>query len=188
MKTLTICARIVALAALFVLPACSSITVNADYDPDTDFSPLHTYAWLPDDPQDSDPRTGNQFVSLRVTEAMERELGALGYELVEGQADFGVGFSISVRHGVDTYSEPVYYGHYGRYGGAGGYGMGYGTSTQVYEYTEGMLQIDFVDTEASALIWRGTGSARLRENQTPEDSTERINSVVAKVLEQFPPK
>lgn len=188
MKTPMNGARIVALLAICVLAACSSISVNADYDPDTEFGNLRTYSWLPEDPADTDPRAGNQFVSTRVSEAIERELAALGYDQVDSGADFGVGFSISVRHGIDTYSEPVYYGHYGRYGGHGGYGMGYGASTQVYEYTEGMLQIDLVDTQASTLLWRGTGSARLRENQTPEESTERINAVVAKVLGQFPPK
>ncbi len=185
MMTNTFRGKLAALAIGVLLTACSSIRVSADYDPAADFSALRTYSWLPEETAElADPRAGNQLVSERVTEAIERELGNLGFEKVDADGDIAVGFTISVRRGVDVVSEPVYFG---RWGPNCGGGLGFSESTRVYEYEEGSLLIDFVDAEANALIWRGTGSSRLRDNQTPEESTERINKTVAKVLAQFPP-
>ncbi|MFT7671439.1 MAG: hypothetical protein ACI8X5_004157 [Planctomycetota bacterium] len=176
------------LALGLALSACSSIDVNADYDMEMDFTPLHTYSWLSEGAgEESDEPAISPLVSNRVIAAVDAELQAGGYRLVDAQSDFLVGFRISVHHGVDVHQEPSYYGRYGRYGRHGGYGMAVGSTTHVYEYEEGTLEIDFLDGAGKALIWRGTGAARLRDNQTPEESTARINEVVAKVLAQFPP-
>ncbi len=178
-----------ALALNLLLCACSSIRVDADYDPEASFTPLQTYSWFPDESgPGADPRTGDSLVSERVTSAVNRELKKMGYELVSPPADFSVGFSISVRRGIDVHSEPIYYGHYGRCSNSLGYGMGFGINTRVSEYEEGMLQIDIIDPLANKLLWRGTGTSRLRDNQTPEQKTKRIDEIVAKVLGQFPPE
>ena len=50
------------------------------------------------------------------------------------------------------------------------------------------LQIDIVGRESNKLLWRGTAKAVLRSNQSPEESTSRINEAVAKVLGRFPPR
>lgn len=175
------------LALGLALAGCSSVTVTADYDPETDFSGLRSFAWIPDDPErEVDPRAGDPLISARVTEAVEHTLQAAGYAQVSEQADFLVGFTISVQRGTTLVSDtgPIFYGRYGH----GGYGaVGYSSTTQVREYEEGVLQIDIVGTDSNTLLWRGTATAVLKSNQTPEQSTEAINEAVAKVLAQFPP-
>lgn len=194
MMLTTLLPRVVLFGACLVLGACSSITVTADYDPDTDFSGLRTFAWIPDAPQPEaeDPRAGDPLASARVTEAVERTLAAAGYEQVSADADFLVGFSISVQSGTTVTSDPMggYYGRYGRYGrhSGVGYGYGYGGSIDVYEYEEGVLLIDVIGAESATLLWRGTAKAVLGSKQTPEKSIERINEAVDKIFAQFPPR
>ncbi len=101
--------------------------------------------------------------------------------------DFQVGYSINTRRGIDVNSSPSTSVSMGRRGSYGGMSVGMST-TDVREYTEGTLIIDFVDPKADQLIWRGTGQSRLSESKTPEERTENINEAVAKILAQFPPK
>ena len=177
-----------AVAFGLALSACATIEVHADYDPSMDFSALNSFGWLPEDlAQRADPRSGNQLVSDRVSQAIERELAAMGFELTEANADFGVGFSISVERGLDVYSEPVYYGHYSLYSHYGNFGAGYGARVHADEFERGLMQIDFVDTKAKRLLWRGTSSYRVIEGMSPEQSSRRIKEIVAKILSQFPP-
>jgi len=37
------------------------------------------------------------------------------------------------------------------------------------------------------LIWRGTGSTRIREQRSTQDRIDTINEAVEKILERFPP-
>ncbi|MFT7485032.1 MAG: hypothetical protein ACI9F9_000878 [Candidatus Paceibacteria bacterium] len=178
-----------ALAFGFLFGACSSVSVHADYDPGTDFSEWHSYAWLPQDTTGlGDPRAGNQLVSERVTAAIENRLAEMGYERVANDGDFDIGFSISVRQAIDVRSDPTVYGRYGAYGRHGGYGVGISSGTTVHEYQEGTLQIDFVDPEGTRLLWRGTGTSRVTDGLSPEESRSRVNEVVQEILAQFPPE
>ena len=190
MMLTTLLPRVALFCACLVLGACSSISVSADYDPDMDFRGLHTFAWIPETPEQAseDARAGYPLTSVRVTEAVERTLAAAGYEQVSADADFLVGFSISVQSSVSVTSDPMggYYGHYGRHSGAG-YGYGYGASVDVRETEEGVLLIDVIGTESGTVLWRGTAKAVLASKQTPEKSIERINEAVSKILAQFPP-
>jgi len=183
MKTLC---NLLVLVASFALAACSSISVTADYDPETDFRSLGTFSWVPEDPDaEVDPRAGNSLVSDRVTAAIERTLQARGYQQVDLSADFLVGFSISVRTGVESApssSARFHYGYYGRYGG-----IGYSTGTELREFDEGELVVDFVDPTSNKLIWRGTAKTRLTSDQSPEKSKATIDEAVTRLLDQFPP-
>jgi hypothetical protein len=59
---------------------------------------------------------------------------------------------------------------------------------QVREYDEGSLTIDLVDADSAALLWRGTGTQRFREYKDPEKASRDINTLVEKILAQFPPR
>ena len=82
---------------------------------------------------------------------------------------------------VQTIHRSYGYGYRGR-GGV------YGTETVVTEYEEGTLLIDIIDASGNGLLWRGSGSTRLSGSATPEKRKERVNTAVAKILEQFPPQ
>jgi hypothetical protein len=88
-------------------------------------------------------------------------------KLESGGSSGGVGFGI---------------GSYGRHGG-----IAIGTGNQVREYDEGSLTIDLVDADSAALLWRGTGTQRFREYKDPEKASRDINTLVEKIIAQFPP-
>ncbi|MFT7671434.1 MAG: hypothetical protein ACI8X5_004152, partial [Planctomycetota bacterium] len=154
--------------------ACTSIEVDADYDPNTNFAAMQSYAWAKENPNlTKDVRGGSSLISGRVTEAIEHTLKEGGYEQVPEDAEFLVRFSISVMTRTSVRAAANAGRSYGYYGG-----INMGTTTELREYEEGTLNIDFFDPLGEKLLWRGTAKAHVREDASPEESTERINKAV----------
>lgn len=182
-----------ALAALlfFLCGACSTVSVNTDFNPDYDFTQLRTYAWLDDgkDPS-SDTRINNDLVIDRVRNAVEIALGARGYVKTDaGSADFKVSWHGAIKRKlqvetIDHFYSPYGYGALYRDPFMGGSAMR--TST-IREYEVGTLIVDILDPVQHKLVWRGSGSDRLSSDADPEKATTRINEAVAAILKDFPP-
>ena len=101
--------------------------------------------------------------------------------------DFYVGFHLSLESRLDVRTINGHYG-YGGYGRHGRWGtVGY-PETRVRQYEQGTLIIDVADATHKKLVWRGWASDRLTRNPSQEDSERRVREVVAKVMEQFPPR
>ena len=160
---------------LFV--GCSTISVNQDYDPAYDFSKLKTFGFLPI-PSDAGI---DQLSADRLSEAIKTNLTAKGYTLSE-KADFAVAlfFSKSTKTSIQSYGYGYGYGYRG-------YGYGGTGYTDVTQYDEGTLVIDFIDVEGNKLVWRGIGTGVLSSNPTVEERTARVNTAVTEILAQFPP-
>ncbi|TCK18736.1 uncharacterized protein DUF4136 [Thiogranum longum] len=175
-----------ALLGLFLLTACTTLTVQTDYDTSYNFSKLKTYAWLEDKPPSDDIRINNSLIIKRVVNAVNNTLQSRGYKLVsKDKADFFVNWFGYIDNKIQQETINTYYRH-----------PGYATTTweysafsrtYTYEYQEGTLIIDILDATSRQLIWRGTGQDYLEENETPENITERINRTVAGILNAFPP-
>jgi len=168
--------------------ACSSLSVNSDWDPAEDFTRLRSYQWLPGpQPKTGDIRLDNPLLDARLRTAVDEQLAIQGYQKLDsGRPDFRVGYHLSTEKKLDVRTVNSYYG----YGWGYGYGyapMGY-ADTRVSEYDVGTLILDIVDTEMNRLVWRGTASGRLREKSTPEQNEKDAREVAKAVLEQFPPK
>lgn len=172
------------LVALSFAPACSTVPVSEDYDPEFDFTTLGSYAWLERKPDpESGSLTDNSLVIQRVRRAVDEKMTAKGYRRTEpSRASFLVTHHISVdqKLRVDTTS-------YGYGWGYWGYGSGMYSDTTVRQYEVGTLIIDFIDPKKMELRWRGTGESRLRDRQTPEQREAQIKKVVDAILDQFPP-
>ena len=172
-----------------LLAACSGIQVASDYDPNADFSALHTYAWLSrpqSEPGAADPEA--PFVNQRIVAALERELAAKGYEKIEqGQPDFYVGYHVAVEQKMTTQMMDTSYGYPT---GPGWYyrPTPYTSRSYTYEYEEGTLAVDIADGANKVLVWRGTAQAELRKKFDPDKAEQRINEAVKRILEQFPPQ
>ena len=54
-------------------------------------------------------------------------------------------------------------------------------------YTEGTLVIDLVDMDEKELAWRGIATGTVQENPDPQKSQQRLDSIVAQILANFPP-
>jgi hypothetical protein len=175
-------AVVAALLAL-ALAGCSSVRVDTDYDPQADFSALHSYAWLAESqPPTGDPRIDNALVDARIRGAIDAQLAERGLRRVEApRADFLVAYHVAVERKVDV---QTLYRSYGRAGwGGGGY-----SDTVVREYEEGALLIDFLRAGTGALLWRGSAETRLREQRSPEARDEYVQGIVAQILDAYPPR
>jgi len=173
------------LAALLLclLGACSSVRVSVDYDPTEDFSAYRTFTWFPRPQQPTgDYRIDNPLLDARIRAAVERELAAKGYRKVEDRVpDFYVAYHLSFQDKLDVYTVDRGYMTY----------WGYRVSmpeTQVHQYEEGTLVLDIANVREKELVWRGVGSGRVRQDPTPEQTTEAVNRAVAEILARFPPE
>lgn len=184
----------VALAACAIaLSGCKTIDVHADWDPNVDFMRLQTWKWA----DQAQIFTGNTtmdtdgLASQRIKNAVAGALASKGYvETETDKADFRAAFFITVEDKTQVTTINDYYGYGPGYGpGWGGwYGAGYGGSqTVVDNYQQGTLIIDISDGETGKLIWRGSGSARLKEKTDPATAQARANDAVTQILSKFPP-
>jgi hypothetical protein len=164
--------------AIILSPGCSSISVNQDYDPAYDFSKLKTFGFIP-----ITSEAGiDQLNADRLGEALKTNLMAKGFTLAE-QADFGIALFFTKSTKTDITTTGGYGYGYG-YGYRGYGGMGY---TDIYQYDEGTLVIDFIDMAENKLVWRGIGSGVMSDNPSVEERTANVNNAVMQILDQFPP-
>jgi hypothetical protein len=167
-------------ACAILLGGCAPISTNFDYDVNWDYDSLKTYQLL------TPPATSeiNSLSRDRVTNAINSEFIARGYSEVDADSDFLVAYHAGSQDKIEVSDWGYAYGGRGSYYGYGGRR----TAVDVYQYQEGSLIIDIVDTETHKLIWRGTARKVLDTNPTPEQRTATVNAAVAKILEGFPPK
>jgi hypothetical protein len=171
-------------ATLLAALACSTLRTSSDYDPTADFTSLHTYGWLPDNREPTGhPRIDNPMLHERIRSGIDRALKAKGFAPSE-DPDFVVTYHLSAEQKTDvtTYNN-AYYGGYG-------YVIGF-PETTVRQYEEGTLIIDIIDRRAKKVVWRGSGTRRLREQygqQDPAELEQRVFEAVTETLADFPPQ
>ena len=186
---------ILSMLALCILSACSTLSVNYDYNQKIDFNRYKTFDWLPF-PEDTQIDELNR---ARFVSAVESNLTKKGFTQDTSKPDFVIATHFGKENKIDitnwgySYAPSIYYGGHGylhtgihSYGYADGYTITGGIS--VYEYEQGTLILDIVDADTKKLIWRATAKEIIRPAATPEKQTEKVNNAVTKILENFPPK
>jgi hypothetical protein len=182
---------------LFVVPAllglalvgCSGISYNHDFDPGINFADYETYTWAqPSQDMGPNPRGVDQITERRFVAAVDEQMAAKGYRKIErGEPDIVVNFVVTTKENVNYTTTHTGWGYGG--GWYGGMGAGMSTShTTATEWTEGTLILDMYDADDKELVWRGTATGTVKENLSPEERSKRINEVVAKMLERYPPQ
>lgn len=184
MKTLT--QSMLLGTAMFMLAGCSTVSVQTDYDHTAKFGDYHTYTLAPASQGLTLSPTGE--AALR--DALRSNLALRGItEATESQqADLEIVRHLFTRNQttVQQYSNWGYRngGHWpDRYGG---YGMWRGaplTYTDVRQYTEGTLVLDFVDAKTHQLVLRGIGKGAVG---SPQANAESIQEAVTKMVHEFP--
>jgi len=161
---------------LLVGVGCSPISVSHDYDPQTNFSSLKTFAWVAF-PQNVEI---NQLTVRRIKSAVTNELLAKGLQESSSNPDILIAMHGTTQEKLEItdwgYSAGAYYGGY--WGGR---------NIDVNQYTEGTLILDFIDSKSKSLVWRGVAKGAVDPSLTPEQRTKRINEGAAKLVAQFPP-
>jgi hypothetical protein len=174
---------------LFVCTACSTLSVNTDFNPAYDFTKMKSYAWLENASVPSnDARINNDLVVDRVRAAVEKNLATKGYVKTEAaSADFMVSWfgAIDKKLQVDTIEH--FYSPYG-YGALcrDPYWNGGMRTSTTREYEVGTLVVDILDPKEYKLIWRSTGKDRLKSKKDPEAVTRGINEAISAIMKDFP--
>ena len=169
-----------------LLSSCSSVRVAADYDRETNFDQYKTFAFFK---PGIDKAEISDIDKRRILRAIEAELMAKGMTKSENP-DMLVSIFTKSTQRVDVYNNAWGAGAWGwggfnRWGWGWGPGFGWG-GNNISTTTEGMLFIDFIDTDKKELFWQGSGTGYL-VTRNVEKKEARIKQFVAKTLEQFPP-
>jgi hypothetical protein len=180
---------IVLLAGLSLMAmSCSSVTIKTDYDREYDFVKFKTYRWA--EGKEINPQDELQkypLVLKRVQAAVTKTLAEKGLQEAKEGEDFDL--VVLVHAGSKERMQVHNTGGYGGYGGWYDPWWGpYGGTTTVSYYEEATLVVDLVSWEKKELAWRGIATGTVRENQDAEEQQERLNGIVARIFEEYPPK
>ena len=164
-----------------VLFSCNTIRVSSDFNKNTDFSKLKTYAFSKNG---IDKVKINDIDKKRILRAIDVELYNKGFRKSSIDPDFTINFFTETNQKVNYYPSSNYYGSAVPYGGMGHYASSWYLNS--FRYNEGVLFIDVVDNKKNELVWQGIGKGYIY-NDKPEKKSEKINEMVGKILLQFPP-
>lgn len=174
---------------LVVCAACSTLSVNTDYNPAYDLTRLRTYAWLDNGQVPSnDARINNDLIIDRVRTAVENTLVAKGYVKTEAaSADFMVSWLGAIDKTLQVETIDHFYSPYG-YGALARdpFWNGAMQTPTAREYEMGTLVVDILDPKQHKLIWRSTGKDYLKSKKDPEAVTEGINKAITAIMKDFP--
>ncbi len=180
----------IALLGAALLTGCSSTIVDSDYDHDVDFTKYKTFGWYDHSESKYKPQHASQIVDARIQRAVVSELQGKGFtEAPPDKADILITYHTSSEEKIEVYNSGYGYGYggwggywgmgYGGYGGWGGYG-----GTRAYQYDEGTLIIDIIDSAKNDLVWRGMLQKTLSKSDSKQ---EKLDDHVARILLWFPP-
>ena len=173
------------LCALCVLTSCETVSVATNHDPAAPWARYHTYALAPA----SKGQTMSPEAEAALRDSLRTELAKRGLTEAAGQkADLDIVRHVFIQHkvSVQEYTDWGYGYHGGWPYGYGYYGMWPGaptTYTDVTQYHEGTMVIDFVDARTKKLVFRGVGMAVV---SGPSANAEKIREGVEKMVAEYP--
>lgn len=164
---------------------CTSIDVKTDFDRSADFNKFKTFAFTGMTDMNQAGLLSNSLIRKRIESAIGKELTKKGLRSVasEQKPDLFVHYWVGVKDKqVMEATAPAMggYGWYGRYGYGGGYG---GVTT--YDYQEGTLITDLIESTRKDLVWRATMKADIET--TAVENTELVDKAITEAFENYPP-
>ena len=168
--------RFLLAGSILVLAACSSVSVKTDFDPSTSFAQYHSYILEPGD----EPIGLSPSGEAALTATLRHQLAARGVQEARDNADLHIVRHIATQDKIRINSSsaggPYRYGRYGAWVGGPQY-------TDVSQYTEGTLILDFVDAKTRKLVFRGIATGTVGD---PQANAAKIKEAVEKILAAYP--
>jgi uncharacterized protein DUF4136 len=171
------------LATALIATSLPAQKVKVGYDKSVDFSRFSTYTW-----SDISPRPAHPLLWQTVVTAVDTELQSKGWHKLEKDGDLtlmpegGIDFNLSGASGtpiLPTYSGPPPAINATMWTGAEG-----GTNVATWE-SQGTLVLTFVNRTDNKVVWRGSVSEKL-DNNDKGKSLELASKAVSKLLRTFP--
>ncbi len=159
------------------LTSCDSVRVASDYDQNANFNQYKTYAFFKPGIDKADI---SDLDKKRILRAIDEAMSAKGFSKSQNP-DLLVSIFTKTKENINIYQHNYGYG----YGwGWNPWYWGAGANT-VNTTSEGTLYIDLIDANQKELVWQGMGTAALAKEVNKKQ--ERINEIVQKILEKYPP-
>lgn len=157
--------------------ACSTVSVTTDHDPSAPFAHYKTYTLAP-----STEKVGlSPSSEAALQDSLRTELLRHGISETGENADLHVVRHISTKEKTVVHQSgpglPYRYGRYRMWVGAPYY------YTDVSQYTQGTLILDFVDAKTHKLVFRGVGTGTVSD---PKTNAERVREAVEEIVQNFP--
>jgi Domain of unknown function (DUF4136) len=178
--------RLALLLLVALLAGCATgPRITTDTDPSADFAGYRTFAFYA--PLAVETKGYSTPSSQRMKSAARREMEARGYVFDEARPDLLVNINAYINERQDIISTPqlqhrMYYNY--RYNSYVSTAF-WVDRTDVYNYSEGTLNIDLVDAARKQLVWEGVAVGRMA-NTKPAARNTRIDSTVAEIFAQYP--
>ena len=115
----------------------------------------------------------NSLLDKRIRGAVDAAMTSKGFTVNTETPDVLVVYHTGMQNKVDVTDWGYSY--------AGSYWGWAGRDIDVYNYTEGTLIVDLVNTQSKQLAWRGSATGVVDPGRSPEEVQERINDVVTKI-------
>ena len=176
------------LITLLLLSGCAT-RVNVDYDLDSNFSTVKTFQIQAKPVNEiNDPRINSSFMQQRIIKAMGDTLTLKGLKFIKVTPDVIVKYHLAINKELESDDSGISIG-FGSYSRHSAIGLAYGFPASEVSTVENLvMNIDIVNAKTKQLLWRGSLARRLYDGSTPETHTQLVNSLVAEILKQFPPK
>jgi len=177
------------LSGIVLLAACASgPDIQSDYDPEVDFSQYKTFGFF--SPMSIEGNNYSTLFGRQFRDSIGREMRARGY-VESNNPDLSVNVSARLQEKtkVTTTTDPMMMGGY--YGYRRGYydpwmGYGYGTTTNVSQYTEGTINVDLVDMAQKRMVWEGVAIGRVKEGRSNAEIRTAIDQGVTTMFAGYP--
>ena len=164
------------LLVMFVT-SCNTVRVASDYDREADFNSYHSFPFFK---PGIDKAEISDLDKKRIMRAIEGTMSEKGFEKSQSP-DLLVSIFTKTHENINIYQHNP------------GWGYGWGWSpwywnsgfNTVNRTSDGTLYIDLIDANTKELVWQGMGTAALAERVSKKQ--ERINEIVSKILEKYPP-
>src|ERR1700751_4730640 len=148
---------------------------RSEWDHNTDFAALHTYAWQ----ASPDPAKGawNQ----AILDGIDKQLEAKGLTKVDANPDVWVVYSRSIRKDTTALSGGYIFNPQGA-GDEGSPGIPAIPTT----WKEGTLVVELNDPKTKHVVWRGSVSNKIIDNDNK--NLKSLDKAIAKLFRKYPPK
>ena len=177
--------RYLLLLRLLVLTACqSNRLIELDYQPGYDFHALQSWQWAQPAVQfmPNAAALNSSLDAERIRDAISEQLTQQGL-LQSKAAQFEVRAWL-ITENQQQRTQTIQNNYWGPI-----WGPGLRTETYDTTYTTQKLQIDLLDASNQQLIWRGSDSWVLPEQQTnPELRAAKFRQRAQQILQHFPPQ
>lgn len=173
------------MAAVVVFSGCSSSPTSFMSAPDVDFSAYKTFGFI-EQPK-TDEAEYETLVTSYLKSAVKAEMEKRGFSYSEESPQTVFNFSMASEEKIRTHTAP-----------SAGLGFGYDPYFDVYydswgmhhqtyitQYTEGRLNIDWIDTTARKLVWQGQTKGKITKKAL-ENPQQTLNDAVEEIFTVFP--